>query len=633
MANDKDVFFSQQAETETEEVQKVEAPDPVSGTIGGNDTRFDGSDIDPLTIFVTESRFGQGAWRDDVSGDFKALEKGITEYFNSNATPKGISNKVIPIDVNTLQYPICGLTTKIENSSDLLVFLYILRNDETGSVTLDSLQTALENKHLWAEDILGNTSIMAFLTEAISKRMVYSPENIRITGGVIVPTEAIQRATAELARTGYYCNVNAEVQSSPAHKQHLRAAVSELAQLNPVIRRSMIRINTVPEMLDYNPATWRIDINTSRPNKLSSARKTETSIYGYTDVMPGIIPTSTGVSVFGFVPTYILTHIQHDTKTPVLDRTVFAIAAAAEACASNWYRQSLVPLGAEAVNNPWALKRFVDPNHEYEQGQVPSIEPPENERARDMELDMLVHPRMFSVVMDIRVGDQQSWYADGIVGLASSNTNTRNYAEREIIDACDGLTNGLFSQKWNALPQRPRMAEMNMVPVGVLHMSNGEKQDIRTVTNLTYATYLASIAESGYDLLQMRQRLMQWADYSNADLRGDRNNLRAWQQAIAEFDPELIVTGWTYRISFNMTFIITLLQALTENGYRPTLEGVENSINMPSSLRGSIINNAGVLPPELVLTGGGYSTYGGYGMYAQPQNGYYGAPMPNQSVA
>jgi len=215
----------------------------------------------------------------------------------------------------------------------------------------------------------------------------------------------------------------------------------------------MIRINGVPDALDYSPASWNISVVANRPNSVGtvSARKVEASVYGYTDVTPGMVPAANGMQVFGFIPTYVITDMRHDTKTPVINRTLFAIAAAAEAAGAGWYRQSLVPPGTEEVNNIWALRRFVDPAREYEQGNVPSIEPPANELSRDMEMDTLIHPRMFSVVMDIRIGDQKAWFTDEIVGLSSNDPEVRGHAEAAIIDAADRLTNGQFIDSLRSL--------------------------------------------------------------------------------------------------------------------------------------------------------------------------------------
>lgn len=619
MSDNHDPFFSNN-ESEDKVVEEAAkgftAPEPTAGYVGGH-AKEDSRIVDPLNAVMSEAAFGHGSYRDDTTPVIGKLTELVTESVKAMDKVAGITHKVIPLDTRSFQHPIAAMITEIKNVNTKLMFLFVIRSDDTGIVPINQLQQALDNKQLWPEDLLSNPDILEYLLQRASQKLLCPMNDIDITGGLVVPKDSITRNHDEIARISTYSNIFHVVKNNPERKAALVASISELVKLNPLLRRQMIRIGNVPDALDYTPATWAVSVIANRPGTAiqTHGRKNELDVYGYTDVTPGMLPTANGMQAFGFVPTYIITDIKHDTKLPVEDRTLFALAALTEAAAAQWYRQSLVPHGTESINNIWALRPFVDPEHQFEKGEVPSIEPPQNEMARNMEMDMLIHPQIFSVVADFRVGDQKSWFCDTMLGLASGNAQVQAAAEAEVLRAADNLTNGAFSQKWANVPKTGRIADYNIIPTGIVHLKNGEVQDERTITTLTYANILASSIENGYDLQQLRSRLMLWSDYSNADLRGDRNNMRQWIQTMESIDPEIGITGWTYRVSFNMSFLITLLQAMAENGYRPVLEGSENVGTAPNSLRGSIINHAGALPPELMPHQGGYGgSYAPYGM-------------------
>jgi len=595
---------------------------------------------DFLAPFLEEAAFGYGSWKDEAGIEAKELVDGFKEIMKNDSFPKGFSVDTFTIDSTSLEYGLAGITVRPPNASVSYLYIYVIRPNSTN-VVITNLPQALDEKHIWPEELVTKEEIINHIMDNVRKKTA-TTNTLFLAGGLVVPAQSIRAGLGDLFRIGYYTCIKDVIQAHPNHVARLKADVGQLVKLNPTIRRSLIKIDSIPDSLDRSPATWQIEVLADRPNGLIKSKKSEALVWGYTDVSPGPIMHPTGVQYFGFIPTYVITDMRHDTKIPVTDRTLFAIATTAEAVAAAWYRDSLVPVGTEGINNIWALRRFVDPNREWEQGNIPSMDPPQNEMSRDIEMDMLISPNMMSVVMDVAPGDQKAWFMDSFLGLGSRDAQQRSMAEMDILTACDNLTEGRFGKIWNSMPNKPAIAATNMVPVGYLHMQNGDVRDMRTLTNLTYATILAANAENGYDINTLRQKIIMWSDYMNADLRNDRFHLTNWVKSISEIDPTLEITGWTHRISFSMDFITVLLQAMSENGYRPMFDGEQTNVGGPNSLRSAIIQNAGMLPPSLRPQAAynpgvmyGYPPQPGYGqqpMYGQPGvPPQYNAPYPPQT--
>jgi len=586
---------------DTKHTDFTEEAEPVTSqaSVGSGFTQANGpSEMNALLrSLLEEASFGSGSYKEAASGTLRDFVDSVQEYLKKDSAVKGISNKIISVDSSTISnYGIAALVTKVEGDPRHTdVFYYVIR-PATSLVTVGQLEQALNTRHTWPEDVLQNQDVLQFLLNKTAKKLGIDPFGVQISGGLIVPDFSVLTRADEAARIGYYCNINNALDRNPEYKQYAHTDIVSLVQLKPTIRRTPIKLNGVPDALDLTPATWSIEVLTDRSTNIVSSKKTETQVWGYTDVMPSYGLYLNGAIRFGFFPTYVITDMRHDTKIPVLERSLFAVASCARAAFGEWHRESLVPHGSEEFNNIWALRRYVDPDNEYMSGKIPSIDPPENEMMRNYEMDKLITPNVMSIVMDVRTGDQKHWFLDTFVGLASRDPEVRTSAEQEVFAAADILTGGIFGRMWNSLPNRPAsIADSVTIACGYVHMRNGAKLDMRTITNLTYANILAADIHEGYTVDQIRDKILRWATYANADLRNDRINLKNWINMVYEADPELEITGWCNRISIDMTFIKTLLDAMSECKYYPQFEGEVRAVQAPNSLVTSIMDHSGAL--------------------------------------
>lgn len=162
------------------------------------------------------------------------------------------------------------------------------------------------------------------------------------------------------------------------------------------------------------------------------------------------------------------------------------------------------------------------------------------------------------ISLDIPEVGPDTWLMDAFAVLAENDDQA---AEVAIIDAADVLTNGIFSQMWDANNEAILSPMVDRVHLGTWTDAEGRARDLREINYLAMLN-IGDGTEVGMQTLY--DFAATYADLANVSVEKRLEQRLAIMRSAGFSDIE--VTGYATRVTFNINFLATLATAMHNAG-------------------------------------------------------------------
>jgi hypothetical protein len=289
---------------------------------------------------------------------------------------------------------------------------------------------------------------------------------------------------------------------------------------------------------------------------LNNDREVVTRVVGFTDFIPvpQTVNTSTGLpaNIFRFRPHLIFNSINAQVSTPGF--LMLALAMGFSTYNNDVWLNTIRPVENDPIHDPGVLnylanlegnKTGVGERVDFFASGLSAYEVTDS-------LRKFFIPGVV-VSVDVDVFGPQTWFTS-ILSSAAVPGKNQNAAIRAVVAACDVLTGGRFSARFNG----NIFDNVIQIPTGTWIDKNGVERDLRDIDFLAVSDFMGPENTRG---------IHEWA---LASLNSGINNIAATAkrlEIIKQIAPDAVIEGAAMRLTFSAAFQEALTGAIAESGF------------------------------------------------------------------